>query len=243
MPSPQTKTLLAKMRFLEWLSTRNDLTVEDLRLAIVLTSLWNGPRGYAWPSQDTLAAILGRHKRAIRRSVGRLRDAEIFDVRRPEQGRGHAIEYTPRFDRVPEGNIYSHEKEDAIVSPFKAQDAPAEKGTSETEKGTNNAQKGDLTVSPHPGVSEEGSIRSVPTASPDGDAQSLASKLKQLEGWIHTYKHSGITADEYRHLERRRDELAEIALEYDGHTGDGIGGWAGRLRDKIDTLLDGVEDA
>lgn len=179
-----SKGLLKKIRFIEWLSTRDDLSLQDMRLAIALVSLTDVKRGYAWPALEQLARALGRDKAAIHRQIPRLERKGLFQVRRPARpGRGLANSYHPRFDSVPDGNLYELQKGDTITSTFNGAEDDAERVTSQNERVTSQDEKGDIAWSPHPSnsLSEEIHIRSLTRASACADAVSENENLEDNE--------------------------------------------------------------
>lgn len=243
----KAKTLLMKVRFYEWLTTRG-LTGDDFDIAIILTSFWNPKRGFAWLSQDDLARLTGRQKRSIRRTIARLEEKGIFKVKRPDvAGRGRATEYTPQFDLVPEGNIYDLEK-CATVSPFsdsgdgdergtdaRTFDLPQgdeERGTSEHERCAAVSGKVRASAPPSEESSEESYIRSSAEASPCGDAPSLQTKsVGQQLGQIERILKANGGRLNREDLEQRLYALQD-ELDFENH----CHGWAGRLLDELSSL-------
>lgn len=102
----QDKWLLKKLKFVEWLSTRGDLTGSDLRLAIALTSLYNTQRGYAWPDLEYLNETVGLEERTIFRSINRLEQAGVLTTERAGGRPGRANRYRLHFDRMPDEPVY-----------------------------------------------------------------------------------------------------------------------------------------
>ena len=235
----KAKTLLAKLRFIEWLSTRHgELSGLQMAVSIRLVSLYNAKRGFAWPSLDGLAADLGVSRRTIVRVTNHLTDAQIF-TKRKGGGRGHANEYVPRFDRVPDGDVYAAAVPESGtgVSRFSEPDGDQETGTSRAERVTRIVANRDRPVPP----SEEDSIRrrinrSAAAASPDGDAlaalkeissENVPAALAQIERQLK----AGLISDGDRRAVWCW--LCEIADQYDGHQGDPVGGRAMRLADEV----------
>jgi len=141
----KAKQLLAKIRFIEWLSLQ-DLSALQLRIAVMLVSLYSFARGFAWPHLDDIAANAHTSKRSAQRVIEALERKGLFDITR-SVGRGHANEYRPRFDRVPEGDVYNFKKVTARTPFSAAPDAP-EKVTIGAEKVTIGALKGDRQDTP-----------------------------------------------------------------------------------------------
>jgi hypothetical protein len=235
MPSGKAKTLLAKMRFLEWLSRRRDLTVEDLRLSMMLTSLWNENEGFAWPSVETMAKNMGRDQKSIRRQVDRIEKFGVFRVERQKRpGRSMVNRYYPRFDQVPEGAIYDLKKGDTSMPSFIDADPINERGASQAERGASYPEKGGTNMPPDPRktLSEEKWNRSPAGASPGGDASpesisdddaNIGATLAIIESRL---ADGPASEDEQIAIE---EYLEAICEQYPPHDGDGLGGWAYRL--------------
>ncbi|GAB4240848.1 MAG: hypothetical protein Kow0032_28710 [Methyloligellaceae bacterium] len=142
------KRLLRKTRFREWTDTIAELSNLDRRINGVLISRFNWDKGCAWPSQDSIAKALGKDplkdRRSIQRSIRRLAELEVWDIT-PGDGRGHATEYRPRFDRVPpDGDVYQAAQQEraAPTTPFNGEDSGVERASFLTERASFSSLKG-----------------------------------------------------------------------------------------------------
>ncbi|MGF1628292.1 MAG: hypothetical protein ACFCUT_02375 [Kiloniellaceae bacterium] len=177
----KAKTLLRKMRFLEWASTL-DLPALQMRLAVMLVSLYSERRGAAWPSLAQIVTAMGASKQGILNALKGLEARGLFSITR-SRGRGHANEYVPRFDRVPEGNIYDLEKVNSS-SPFNGTAATSEKVNSQTEKVNSGGLKGQPQLTPSEEVLNRGRInRSLAKAPTDVGAVD-SETISQAHGFI-----------------------------------------------------------
>lgn len=175
----KAKTLLKKMRFLECVS-KHRLPALQVRLAIMLVSLYNERKGYAWPTLDQITDDLGASRQGIMNAIEGLEAAGLFRVRRGK-GCKQANQYFPCFDRVPEGNIYTLEKSTAVDHFRDATDATRKVNSSggKVHSCPWNGQA-DLTLSE--GVLSEGdSNRSSSEGPPDGGPPSPKDGIEDFD--------------------------------------------------------------
>jgi biotin operon repressor len=85
-------------RWITNLAGARDLWPMTRLIGVYIASLYHPKKGYAYPSQQTIADHLGIHRRDVRRAVDQLEQAGWFIVKRG-QGRGNSSEDRPNFDR------------------------------------------------------------------------------------------------------------------------------------------------
>jgi hypothetical protein len=254
----KAKTLLAKLRFVEWVSTIAELSRLDMAVAIRLVSLFNPRRGYAWPPLDQLAGELGATKRSVIRSIDRLEARGLFDVMR-STGRGHSNEYRPLFENMPDGDAYAETKKVTPMSPnpndekvtrtspFNSALDSGERVTFRAQRVTSQARKGDVAVTPSD-LTTGLDNRSIAIASPSGDAlpprcdsPNVGAHLARFESVVLRSILQQPRHDALRSLSAWSEWLDQIADEYSAHEGDPIGGRAYRLHDHVCGLIDDIE--
>jgi Helix-turn-helix domain len=182
----KAKTLLRKLRFFEALSRRRDLSGLQWRITIMLTSLCGTEKGYAYPPFEMMAKNLGATERGVRKAVDELERKGIFTISRGG-GAGNANRYWPRFDLVPEGNIYDLENRnwrscfgtpsktppEGLQETNETRNARTETGTGVPQKGNGRSEKtgtdGATNRAIYPGnLSGESCNRSSSEGTPDG---------------------------------------------------------------------------
>ena len=96
-----TEVTAAKFRALQAMAKDKSLTSAEVRLGIVLLGYFNAERGYAWPSNETLAQELGIHRTTVTSAWQGLRAKGYFIVQE-NKGRGTTNRYYPVFVSPPE---------------------------------------------------------------------------------------------------------------------------------------------
>jgi hypothetical protein len=261
------KALMDKMRMIELLTARRDLSCLELRVALRLVSLTNMKRGFAWPSYEQLAGELGASRSKVAAALAHLKALELFTVR-PGGGRGRANEYAPAWDRITTGcpfaaavqtvphagRFFGQDRHGETVPflqetvPFPQQTVPY--GGTPSEEST----------------SEESYIRSVPTA-PTGkpSARSVhrrhegqddeANHIEALKAlWIEPLPGGALQRAERaikagtvrRRTQRDRlmlhKQLESISDEYERQDGHPIGGHALRLATLVEDDIEHDDD-
>jgi len=85
-----------KFRLLDAVHNDRRLSRADVCVAYFIINLFNPDKGYAWPSQETLAELTGLNLRTVKRAVGRLVRFGIVTI--TFRGRpGRSNEYVPVF--------------------------------------------------------------------------------------------------------------------------------------------------
>ncbi len=170
------KPLVRKLRFIEHLTARRDLSPLELRVGIRLVSLTNSRRGVAWPTVDMIADDMAAHKRNVIRAIRRLEELGLFAVAR-STGRGHASEYAPAFEILPEGCPFAAARAER-VAPAPSFKGQADAGT-ETERVAFSSErvafsslKGGAVTTPSDSSSDSEFNRSVTTALSGGSERS-----------------------------------------------------------------------
>ncbi|HRY26692.1 MAG: GntR family transcriptional regulator [Rhodocyclaceae bacterium] len=264
------KALLDKMRFVELLTARRDLSRLELRVALRLVSLTNMKRGFAYPPYEQLVGELGASRSKVAAALSRLRELGLFTVRpgggrRPGGGPGRANEYTPAWDRIPADCPFTAAAQ-TVPHAGRFTDQDGHGGTVPFSRGTVPFSRGTVPYGGTP--SEESYIRSVPTA-PTGkpSARSVphrhegqddeANHIEDLKAlWIEPLPggalqraERAIKAGTVQRLAQRdrlrlHDRLESISDEYERQDGHPIGGHALRLamlvEDDIEHDDDGV---
>lgn len=232
MASIAAKHLLTKLRFIEWLSSMSELSRADLAVAIRIVSAYNAKKGYAYPSLDRIANDVGITRRQVIRSIATLESMPIFTVWH-STGRGHANEYSPRFDLMPTGDIYASRKGDTAVTISRGQ-GESERVTSTTERVTGLSRNSDTQVTPTELLTDISFNRSSAEASPGGDACSFESE-DERDGKVcaiaeRALRNHTLTRQQAMELIERLDQIAESRASHD----DDIGQWANRLLENGD---------
>lgn len=245
------RTLLAKQRYNEWLSTRGELSALQIRIAIRLVSAWNPRHGFAWPSLRGIADDLGlRNHRSVVRAIDHLVNKGYFRRQRGRGGRGHATRYVPRFDRVPDGDVYAAARAETgtATPPFEAEDGADETGTARAETGTAHPRNGDRHA-PRTEVRNRGRQNRPASAAPAcADVRARQGELddRQIATMLGLYEQTVRQRRLSPAEETQWDEFLErVAEERGGSRGDPLGGWAYRLVTQGvagDVRDDGIEE-
>jgi len=222
----EAKTLLAKMRFLEWASV-HELPALQMRLCVMLTSLYSERRGAAWPSLEQITATLGASSFGVRKAIKALEEIGLIEVTR-SRGRGHANEYRPCFDRIPEGSIYelkkgnpsctfNEEEKSNLSCTFRAE----EKCNSREEKCNSGRLKVQPQLPPSELVtSEEESTRSLARGATDVAPLSPRDRLQEIGQFLREaaerLDRGGLQDDDLRSLDRELDPLMDELYEAAG---------------------------
>ncbi len=254
------QTILPKMRFVEHIAARRDLTDLQRRVAIRLVSLFNVKRGYAYPSYDGLADDLGASRRKVIDAVNKLVELGLFVIVR-RGGRGHANEYAPAWDAIPDGCPFAAERV-TRAAPFSGSGEGCKNAKWHAERVTLAAQKGDL-----------GGINSDRSVTPSGlytsglesirPAQNAAARLErgahisasdcrlspdervtlgELQGWERRIK-AGVLDELSQELKDELwDKLDDLSRDYERHEGHPVGGLALRLAMAVEQAMDYDDD-
>jgi hypothetical protein len=240
------ETALAPMRdkllFIEAIAADPDVCRRslDLRVGILLAGRYSPTTGDAHPSLQFIAEALGADKRHVHRSIKRLVERGWFFLAPggyKHGGRGHVNRYRPNPEKVPSAAPF---KTAAVARVMERKREGCHGGSERVPRGPlNGAYHGDKDGL----VNRDGSYTETTLASLAHHAGACCTHsierqqdmawLKNIERFIDAPRHRPYTASELQTLERWRDHCDELDETYDGHTGDGIGGYAGRLRDAL----------
>jgi hypothetical protein len=228
-----------KLLFMEALAADRDLTLRELRVALLLTSFWSHTHGAAYPSMQWIADALGIDKRHISRALKGLEAKGWFMVERGSRGRGknHVNRYRPNVEKVPSGAPFK-----TVADQVAAERAAREKGPLCSVKGASTSLKGasrgtlsDVSLSDVQRT-YPADLRSASSfqADADSDRTSIARQLGKLESLLKAgYPETLASAERARWAEATYQALDEIIEAHDAHIGDPIGGWAYRLSEDV----------
>jgi biotin operon repressor len=255
------QTILPKMRFVEHVAARRDLTDLQRRVAIRLVSLFNVKRGYAYPSYDGLADDLGASRRKVIDAVNKLVELGLFVIVR-RGGRGHANEYAPAWDAIPDGCPFAAERV-TRASPFSGSGEVCKNAKRDAERVTLAAQKGDpgginsdRSVTPsglytsglesiRPAqdaaapLGERGAHLSVSDCMLSPDERVTLGELQRMERQIKAGMLDHLTQEQKADLQ---DRLDTMSLDYERQEGHPVGGLALRLAMAVEQAMDYDED-
>lgn len=235
MAAPKVRTI-DKLMLLHRALDDDRLTKADTKVLAILIEATN--RGVAWPSLETIANTARIQKRSVYRITEKLERLGYLTIERGGRGARDVNQYMVHLDR------WTGE------SPLRLRPA--------SRKGDKSGHKGDKPVQIRgTGESPESSYESTDIESfrthgaPDDRRAPCAQKnvdpmtllpdrpgafLARVERRLHD---GDLTLDEARQW---LDELDCLADEYEGHTGDPIGGQARRLCDAITEWVYQQED-
>lgn len=95
----RSSLLLRKWQQLGAMLTDPGLARSDVLVGQCLLDAVDSSKGFAWPSQRTVAERTGLGRRSVRRAIDRLEVAGWFVVERLGRGRGRSDRYTPSWEK------------------------------------------------------------------------------------------------------------------------------------------------